>query len=390
MTWPRRPRSRWAFGISVAAAFILLGAFLITTVSHKPVPEASVGAKPFPRAEQTQGHMLCIAAGGSLPFLSQAALDSEMAGIKDRAHANCVRFDIARNVVEYAPEQFDWSATDRVVRTAQQYGLQILAILDGTPNWARPSSCPVSQYAMCLPSWNSYDLFARNALARYGAMGVHYWEAWNEENTAFFSGPAASPTQYVSFLRPLYQAVHSIVPHGTLIMGGLAPSTTDGNNYSPVDFLNGIYAAGGGPWFDDLGDHPYSFPVPATYQASWNAWQQMTQLRSIMLAHGDGYKQIWITEYGAPTGGAGAEATTSNYNLHASPDHVSPELQAAILTDAVQEWLSKPWLGPMFWYSYENDVTATGNQANFGLVTAGGQAKPALAVFSQIAKRLAE
>jgi hypothetical protein len=92
---------------------------LITTVSHKPAPKASISAKPLLGAEQIKGHMLCIATGSSLPFLSQAALDSEMIGIKDRAHANCVRFDIARNVVEYAPEQFNWSSTDRVVRTAQ-------------------------------------------------------------------------------------------------------------------------------------------------------------------------------------------------------------------------------------------------------------------------------
>ena len=46
--------------------------------------------------------------------------------------------------------------------------------------------------------------------------------------------------------------------------------------------------------------------------------------------------KIWITEYGAPTDGPGAESTMSNYLLGQPSDHVDEALQAEMATEAVQ------------------------------------------------------
>jgi hypothetical protein len=143
-----------------------------------------------------------------------------------------------------------------------------------------------------------------------------------------------------------------------------------------------MYAAGGKAFFDAVGYHPYSYPVPASYNVSWSAWTKMgltsPSLRSIMVANGDTAKQIWATEFGAPTGGPGPIATTTNYNLNGSPDHVNEALQAAMATDVVSVTNATPWLATTFWYSYIDEGTSASDTENFyGLLRANGTRKPA-------------
>jgi polysaccharide biosynthesis protein PslG len=104
-----------------------------------------------------------------------------------------------------------------------------------------------------------------------------------------------------------------------------------------------------------------------------------------MTANGDAHKQIWATEYGAPTGGPGPIATIANgYNIEGSPDHVDETLQAKIAADSVAAARKLPWLGPLFWYSYLDEGTSANDVENFfGLLRANGSRKPAYDAFSQ-------
>src|SRR5947207_2526952 len=71
-----------------------------------------------------------------------------------------------------------------------------------------------------------------------------------------------------------------------------------------------MYANGAAGSFDAVGWHPYNYPYGLGY-ANWSAWSQMSETspsaRSLMTANGDGGKQIWATEFGAPTGSASNE-----------------------------------------------------------------------------------
>ena len=66
--------------------------------------------------------------------------------------------------------------------------------------------------------------------------------------------------------------------------------------------------------------------------------------RSIMVAHGDGAKQIWPTEYGSCTGGTGSFATTETK-------------QAANLKTAYGEAGKFAYLGPLFWYNLQDSTS---------------------------------
>jgi hypothetical protein len=101
-----------------------------------------------------------------------------------------------------------------------------------------------------------------------------------------------------------------------------------------------------------------------------------------MIANGDSAKQIWITEFGAPTNGPGALATPTNYNFGANPDHVDETLQASMVTEAVTQYKATPWLGSFFWYSYKDQGTDPNTNENFfGLLLYDGSKKPAYYAF---------
>ena len=122
-----------------------------------------------------------------------------------------------------------------------------------------------------------------------------------------------------------------------------------------------MYADGAEGNFDALGYHPYSFPaLPQTYEP-WSAWSQMAQthpsIRSVMASNGDSGKPIWITEFGAPTGG---------------PRGVGEAAQATALRQAIADTKATSWIGALYMYTWQDKDTDPGAHREwFGLLTAG-------------------
>jgi hypothetical protein len=103
-----------------------------------------------------------------------------------------------------------------------------------------------------------------------------------------------------------------------------------------------------------------------------------------MTANGDAGKPIWVTEYGAPSGGPGTTATPVNYHLNDSPDHVDEALQAIMATDFITSVTTTSWVAVGFWYSYRDLGTNQSNTENFyGLRRADGSIKPAYSALKQ-------
>jgi hypothetical protein len=90
--------------------------------------------------------------------------------------------------------------------------------------------------------------------------------------------------------------------------------------------------------------------VPALYQ--------------LMQRHGDGAKQVWITEFGAPTGTAAVAVSDQ--------DQANTIMQARKL---VKNW---PWAGPLIIYELRDGGTDPAvNGENFGMVRRDFSLKPA-------------
>jgi polysaccharide biosynthesis protein PslG len=261
---------------------------------------------------------------------------------------------------------FDWSATDEIVKAAAAAGMSVELIIDDSPAWANGSG---SAGTFTQPSSaTAFATFAGDVAAHYGPMGVHAYEIWNEPNWHQFWLPAPNPSFYTSMLKDSYASIKAVQPGSTVISGGLAPASTNGSDYSPIDFLTAMYADGAAGSFDAVGYHAYSYPALAGTYETWSAWSQIDQtspsIRSVMGANGDGLKQIWITEVGAPSAG---------------PDGVGTTAQAAEITAVVQSAKSIPGLGPVFFYTYQDSAV---DPDYFGLLNADGSQKPAWAALA--------
>ena len=362
----------------------------VTNTASGSLPPDNAGGDQITILKPTQndlGHSYGIAAGGSLGTLNDDQLDKRMAGIAAMG-AKWVRFDFNWSLIQpNTAASYDWRLYDRLILAAQKHKLFILGILDYTPEWARASACKDSD--KCHPADpQQFAQFARVVANRYKNRGLHYWEIWNEPNNPQFWQPAASPAEYTRLLQAASSALKAEDKDAYIITAGLSPQETDDTAYAPIDFLSGVYEAGGKNSFDAVAHHPYTFPI-SPKSTPFHAWNQMVDtkkgLRGLMLNNGDGNKKIWITEYGAPTGGPGPISTVESPKLEQHPFVVDENLQAKLLTDAADLYKSYDWVGPFMYYSYEDvGTTHDTNENFFGLLRADGSQKPAYQVFRSI------
>jgi polysaccharide biosynthesis protein PslG len=310
-----------------------------------------------------------IAAGGNLQNEDATTLTHDLT-MDSASGARWLRVDINwAQIQQGGASSYNWTNIDAVVNGARSRGMNILGTIVYTPSWAgaTPTTAPAPA---------TYAAFAKTAAAHYSALGVNAFEIWNEPNiSASWTSP--SPAAYTAILKAAYPAIKSADPGATVITAGLSPSPTDGTNYSPVDFLSGIYAAGGQGSFDAVGAHPYCSPDYPGDTDSWSAWYQMygtpTSMRSLMIAHGDSAKKIWATEYGAPTAGP------------AGPGIVTQAVQAAMVTRAYQVWSTYSWGGPLFMYQGRDQGTDTSTDQNFyGFINNDFTPKPSYLAYQAV------
>lgn len=324
--------------------------------------------------------------------------DADLAGSLDTAvsvGANWIRVDLPwADIQPLNSTQADWWRFDRVVAAANARHLKIIAVLAYTPGWARPAGCSSQS---CAPAdVREYGRFVRKAVARYAKQGVHTWEVWNEPNSAIFWMPRPDAHAYAVLLKVAAHIIRIEDPDGTILFGGLAAErTTRPDMISHLDFLAAVTATGATADVDVISFHPYTFPALASENGLWwTSWQTIhgygaAQNRSIegVLAARGLSKPIWITEYGAPTGGPGTVSDGDLSAVRASTDHTTEELQARLASDAVRTSFADPSIQAFVWYSERDRGWSTGDRENhFGLLRPDGTPKPSYAALRDAAE----
>ena len=189
-----------------------------------------------------------------------------------------VRFDFEWWRVQKAPgAPFDFSHYDAVVADAETAGLTPLPILFNLPKWAEP----VWEH---LDEWGA---FVEAVVAHYGDRFPDI-EIWNEENHRHFWNYEPSPENYCATLKTAYEAAMR-VGSPRVLFGGTAGV--------PLGFIEGVYKAGGAPYFDAMNIHPYSHPR----QPEGHLDVKLEETRTLMAKYGDADKSLLITELGWPT-----------------------------------------------------------------------------------------
>lgn len=308
-------------------------------------------------------------------------IDATLADMKSMG-INWARVDINWAYLQPKRNTFRWQRFDNLVNRANAHGVKLLFILDYSAPWAYAPGCYNNEF--CRPDANKFAAYAKAVVQRYAPRGVHAYEVWNEPNLDTFWYPRPNATHYTNLLKAAYPSIKQADPNSVVIAGGLAPIATYdvSNSIAAVNFLKSIYSNGGKNYFDAVGYHPYSYPArPMDFQ-EWNGFSILDEtqpsVRSVMTQNGDSNKQIWLTEFGAPTNGPGGITTCENYTWEDSPDHVDECLQANIFTEGITLAKQKPYVGPMFLYTYKDPGYTIDNKENFfGLLRFDGSRKPA-------------
>jgi hypothetical protein len=262
--------------------------------------------------------------------------------------ARWIRFDVKWDVIQYGgPESWDFSRYDALAAAAAARGLRILGTLAYAPRWARSPACRDS--FPCEPrDANEYARYAEATVAHFKGR-ISHWEIWNEPNISGFWRPSPNAARYTALLKAAYPRIKAADPSATVLAGATSPAPNDGTQIDEVTFMQQVYAAGGGGHFDAWSHHPYTHPAPPGNVHPDCAWYQIygskPNMRDVMVAHGDGAKKVWGTEYGPPTAGM--------------PGSVSEGVQAQWVKDAYRLWNSYDWAGPLFWYA-DRDQLPTG------------------------------
>ncbi|MCP9487163.1 MAG: glycoside hydrolase family protein [Gaiellaceae bacterium MAG52_C11] len=299
---------------------------------------------------------------------------------------------------------YDWSASDRTVNYAAQYGIRVVFSIVGTPPWANAAA------GVNVVPRNLLDLqrFAAAAAKRYngrfpGADGrllpaVRSWLAWNEPNNPAFLRPqyrrvaggyvAQSPIDYARICNAIVKGVTVTTVGASKVACGLTAPRGNNNPSSgrpalaPIAFLRGMKKAGA-TGFDAYAHHPYYGgpsetpstppPIPTRGQAptAVTLGNIDTLIREVTKLYGN--KRIWITEYGYQTN---------------PPDRifgVTPARQAQYLTQAFAIAARHPRIDMMLWFLLRDETRVRLEEGwQSGLLTASGTRKPSFAAFQRL------
>lgn len=257
--------------------------------------------------------------GNSTPTLYGLHMDllkNGYASVRAQAiqNAKAINAKVSRNtfpwdIIERQRGVRDWSRTDAVVNELQSSGIEPLFTITGSPSWANGISNSTPEAYAYVPTTEpafsnwvaNYKSFVTEAVQRYKGR-VKKWELWNEQNDIYQWKPVPRVDQYGRWYTEIYSAIKYNDPAAEVASGGMAGLCCTGpTGINGFSFLQQLYDRGIYP--DNVAIHPYSDQQQAPdVHLPWTGnFDDIAKVRNIMVANGQGSKNIWLTEWGWTT-----------------------------------------------------------------------------------------
>jgi hypothetical protein len=168
-------------------------------------------------------------------------LNGEHLALVRSANVGWVRITIRWSEVNPAPQVWRFARYDRLIKTARERGLNVLAILSTAPEWA--GGGPLGTRPPLLVGF--WETFVRKTAYRYRHQIAAY-EVWNEPNLrdsgivgVGWDRDLDRPPLYVDYLRAAARAIRQTSP-GSLVVG---PVTSSEPNSRTVEVFRQIEQA---------------------------------------------------------------------------------------------------------------------------------------------------
>jgi hypothetical protein len=192
----------------------------------------------------------------------------------------------------------DLSRSDNLILAAARRGMRVLPVLVGSPPWARQDP-KISFSAPTAKGRAAYVALCQAMVRRYGPKGtlwtespyvkpqpVRQWQIWNEPDGDHFWHETPRLPAYAKLLSAAYPAIKALDPTATVILAGFPG---DGSVQ-----VKKLYDLGVGDRFDAVASHPFTFKVS-------NVQKLLERFRSVLAAHKDSAKPIYVTELSWPS-----------------------------------------------------------------------------------------
>ena len=294
-----------------------------------------------------------------------------------------MRIFVGWSIAEPGRGDFDRNYLRAVADQAASFrarGVKVLLVAQSTPGWAAgprgPGEAPPANPA-------TYGQFAAE-LAR-SVPAADALEIWNEPDSEIFWRGAPDPAGYAALLRASYPRIKAARPDVTVVTGGMV-----GNHY---EFLQGIYAAGGGGNFDAVGVHTDTaclLTSPAEYYRDPNgrvgrySFTGYREVHDVMTANGDGAKGVWMTEIGWGTGSRKPRSCRNGAVAGTRAEGVSEKTQARFLRLAYRCLAADPAVRVALWFSLQDVGHGAGYGDHLGLIRKSGKRKPAFKAMRKV------
>ncbi|MHB8780105.1 MAG: DUF5719 family protein [Candidatus Geothermincolia bacterium] len=331
--------------LALVLATLLPSVTATGATTDSPAPVAAAVADPV-----LQGRFgaQCVA----LSSLEQPELEEKLAGMAELG-IRWVRTDFWWCYMEAQPGNWYFAPWDRIVDTAERYGIEVLAIMGAAPGWANgfmPQNYPPTN----LSAWRNYcNVVANRYAGRIGA-----WEIWNEENLYAFWMPWPNSSDYMRLLREAVGGIRAADATTRIVMGGLAGAG--------LDFLEECLQKGAAELVDAVAYHPY----PETLgSGSFLPQEQLTRdlverVRSRVRAYTSRPVEVWLTEVGwttTPKRPPGVDAQTqADYMLRMLINYAGTGVDRVI------------------WHNYQDNPSSSSptDVMHYGLLEESGARKP--------------
>jgi hypothetical protein len=217
---------------------------------------------------------------------------------------------------------------------------------------------------------------------------VQYVQIWNEPNlSAEWGFQRVDAVAYTRLLEAAYRRAKEANPEVVVLSAPLAITLEDASmrgNHNDLIFLEQMYQAGAGPFFDILSANAFGLDAPPEDPPGSDLlnFRRVELQRAIMEQYGDADKAIWINEYGWNAAPASFPDELLTW------ERVSEEEQADYTVRGIawgrEHW---PWLGVVnIWYFRQvGDVPADRAAYYFALVDPEFRPRPVYEAVRQAA-----
>ena len=276
-----------------------------------------------------------------------------------------VKQQITWRDIEREKGTYYWGELDPIATYLADQGASVMLTVVRSPTWAVPNGKLGDDGTPRNPQ--DYGDFMRALAQRYKGK-VRAYQLWNEPNLAGEVGGRIDPGAYVELVKAGYLAVKSVDPQAIVVLGALASTGVNDPQFAMEDtvYLERLYEYQGGiirHYFDVMASHPYGLanppatlwsegkpgPTDKFYDHDSFYFRRFEAHHAIMRAHGDGDKQLWLTEWGW--------ASDKRPGGHVAFNGIDEELRARYTIDAITMMRrDHPYMGVAFLWNLNFSV----------------------------------